>query len=164
LKQAIAALKYHNQPQLAEPLGLWMAQAWAAQSAGIRSAIVVPIPMHRQKQQQRGFNQAEKLAESFCVSTGLTLKANGLTRIRATEAQFNLSIAARQQNLQDAFCLGSALAKRSSTQPIFLLDDIYTTGATVQAAMQTLRAHNIQVKGIVVLAIAERTPPSAPLV
>lgn len=163
LKQAIAALKYYNQPQLAEPLGHWMAQAWATQAAGIRSAIVVPIPMHRQKQQQRGFNQAAKLAESFCLSTGLTLTSKGLTRVRATEAQFNLSIAARQQNLKDAFCLGTALAKQSPNHPVFLLDDIYTTGATVQAAAQTLRAHNIQVKGIIVLAMAERTAPSAPL-
>jgi ComF family protein len=152
LKQAIAALKYENQPQLADLLGLWMGNAWNRAYPLLNPAIVVPIPMHTSKQRERGFNQAVLLARAFCQTTRLPLKVQGLERQRATAAQFKLSATERQQNLKEAFCLGRALLKQHSSQPILLLDDIYTTGATAQAAAATLRAHGFQVQGIVVLA------------
>lgn len=156
LKQAIAALKYDNQPHLAQPLGLWMGNAWNRAHPLLTPAIVVPIPMHISKQRERGFNQAALLARSFCQATHLPLKIHGLERLRATEAQFKLSNTERQQNLQDAFCLGRAWSNQQPSQPILLLDDIYTTGATAQAAASIFRASGFQVKGIVVLAKAER--------
>lgn len=112
--------------------------------------------MHDRKLQERGFNQAHLLAKSFCAMTGLRLETNGLRRIRDTEAQFRLSNAARSQNLTDAFGLGSAFIERSSTQPVLLLDDIYTTGATARSAAQTLRSQGVRVHGIIVLAIADQ--------
>ncbi|MDX2239892.1 MAG: ComF family protein [Leptolyngbyaceae cyanobacterium bins.302] len=156
LKRSIAALKYHNHPELAVSMGSWMANAWMQQPEHQR-AIVVPIPMHDRKQRERGFNQAELLAKSFCALTGLRLEANGLRRIRDTEAQFRLSSGDRSQNLKDAFCLGSPFSKRLPTHPVLLLDDIYTTGATARAAAQVLRSHGIRVQGIVVLARSERS-------
>ncbi len=156
LKQAIATLKYNNQPHLASPLGLWMGNAWNQAHPLLPPAIVVPIPMHASKQRERGFNQAVLLARSFCRTTRLPLKVDGLERRRATEAQFKLSNLQRQQNLQDAFCLGRDLLKQRPSQPILLLDDIYTTGATAQAAAKILRDRGFQVKGIVVLAKAVR--------
>ncbi|MGQ9870489.1 ComF family protein [Leptodesmis sp.] len=156
LKQAIAALKYDNQPHLAYPLGAWMGSAWNCAHPVLTPAIVVPIPMHISKQRERGFNQAALLARSFCQATRLPLKVDGLERQRATAAQFTLSNLERQQNLQAAFCLGRALLHQRPSQPILLLDDIYTTGATAQAAAKTLRDRGFQVKGIVVLARAMR--------
>lgn len=153
LKRAIAAMKYHNQPHLANPLGLWMAQAWQ-ETQQPREAIIVPIPMHSAKQQERGFNQAELLAKCFCSTVGLPLELQGLQRVRATEAQFRLSMMERQQNLKDAFSVGKAFLKRLPSRPVLLLDDIYTTGTTAHSAAQTLRSHGIRVQGIIVLAIA----------
>lgn len=155
LKQAIAALKYHNQPQLATQLGSWMATTWRQQPAPTTSAIVVPIPMHAAKQKQRGFNQAELLAQSFCAMTGLPLEARGLVRLKATEAQFRLSGVARSQNVKDAFGVGAPFVMRSPRQPVLLLDDIFTTGSTAISAAKTLRAHGIRVEGIIVLASAQ---------
>ncbi len=155
LKQAIAALKYHHQPQLAVPLGTWMAALWQQQPGRSPAAIVVPIPMYAAKQRERGFNQAELLARSFCALTGLPLAPTGLVRQRSTIAQFRLSGADRAQNVQDAFALGQAFAQRSPPLPVLLFDDILTTGATVQAAAQTLRHHGIRVQGTAVLAISE---------
>jgi ComF family protein len=156
LKRAIAALKYHNHPQLAEPLGDWMAEAWQTGESPAKriasKAIVVPIPMYIHKQRERGFNQAELLAKSFCAGTRLPLASNGLERCRATTAQFGLGMSDRQQNLQDAFTLGKAFRHHPPTQPILLLDDIYTTGSTAQSAAKTLRQHGIRVQGIIVLA------------
>jgi len=157
LKQAIAALKYENRPQLASRLGLWLGNAWNRAHPLQFPSLVVPVPLHASKQRERGFNQAELLARSFCQTTHLPLKVNGLERVRVTEAQFKLSPLERQHNLKDAFCLGRSLLKQGCSQPILLLDDIYTTGATAQAATTTLRSQGFDVKGIVVLAKAEKS-------
>lgn len=155
LKRAIAALKYDNQPQLARPLGDWLGQTWLTSLAGT-GLVVVPIPLHVAKQKQRGYNQAALLAQSFCQTTGLQLQQQGLERRRETKAQFGLSAAERQQNLEMAFQLGSGFRRYRPQQPLLLLDDIYTTGATVSSAAQSLQAEGILVYGVVVLAIAQK--------
>ena len=153
LKRSLVALKYHNQPQLARPLGHWLAQTWLnSPLAGVTPLIVVPIPMHPDKQKQRGFNQAELLARSFCEFSRLPLQPQGLSRIRETEAQFNLSATARAQNLSGAFRLGQAFAHHRPANAILLLDDIYTTGATARAAAQVFHQHDIAVYGVIAVA------------
>lgn len=154
LKRAIAALKYEHQPQLARPLGHWMGEAWRSTRLISQRPIVVPIPMHPDKQKKRGFNQAELLAKGFCAVTRLPLCADGLVRCRSTEAQFGLSVADREQNLADAFELGASWQRRQPESPILLLDDIYTTGATARSAAAVLTQRGIAVTGIVALAIA----------
>lgn len=150
LKRAIAVFKYDNQPQLAAPLGQWMAEAWLAV---VDSRVtVVPIPLHASKQQQRGFNQSDLLAQRFATIAKLPLALHGLERSRATEAQFGLDKAARDRNLQAAFTLGPAFLRRPPPAPVLLLDDIYTTGATARSAIQTLHRHGIRVHGVAVLA------------
>ena len=70
LKRMLSALKYENQPQLSEPLGQWLAESWLQSGKSVMSAasIVVPIPMYEGKKRERGYDQAELLAESFCGS------------------------------------------------------------------------------------------------
>jgi ComF family protein len=157
LKRAIAALKYNNAPQLARPLGQALAQVWlASPMAAVKSVTVVPIPMHSEKQKQRGFNQAELLAAAFCDRTGLPLQRHGLVRIRATEAQFTLASAQREQNLAGAFQVNSSLLQQRSVQKVLLLDDIYTTGATVRSAVEALQHHQIPVLGVAAIAKTEQ--------
>lgn len=163
LKQSIAALKYRNHPKLARPLGNWLAQAWLdSPLAATRSLVIVPIPMHPHKQRQRGFNQAELLAAAFCERTGLPWR-HGLARGRATEALFGLSPEAREQTLAGAFQLGQDFLHRRPKQTVLLLDDIFTTGATVRAAVQTLQQHQISVHGVVAVAKTQAHPTSGPL-
>ncbi len=153
LKQAIAALKYNGNPQLAEPLGYALAKQW--QQTPIATGcppIVLPIPLHAEKLKARGFNQAELLARPFCHQTGLKLESRGLIRHRATLPQFQLKVEERQHNLAGAFALGPAFQRRQPRQPVLLLDDIYTTGATVHTAATELRRHQVSVCGVVVIA------------
>lgn len=163
LKRALAGLKYDQQPQIAQPLGEWLAQTWLSASESSEQfkarsqPVVVPIPLHPDKLQQRGYNQAALLAQAFCDRTGLPLQAQGLTRVRSTEAQFGLSEAARNQNLADAFAIAPHW-HRQKPASVLLLDDIYTTGATARSAAQTLRSHGIRVLGMV--AIAQALPHS----
>lgn len=154
LKRAIAALKYENQRQLARPLGYWLAQAWLNSQLASTRLIVVPIPIHPEKQKQRGYNQAALLAQSFCEITGLKLQQIGLERIRGTAAQFGLSVSEREKNLAMAFQVGSGFRRHHPASPVLLLDDIYTTGATARSAAQTLQQHGITVYGVVALAQA----------
>ena len=154
LRQTIAAFKYENKPHLARPLAHWLALAWLESTTPATDFTVVPIPMHPTKRQQRGFNQADLLAEHFCEQTRLPLQKQGLSRSRETTAQFQLSAGDREQNLADAFSLGDAFRKRHPTGAVLLLDDIYTTGATARSAAQTLRRHGIRVQGMVVVARA----------
>jgi len=160
LKRAIASLKYDNHPELARPLGQWLAQSWLSAKLPIKnSIIVVPIPMHPDKIEQRGFNQAELIAQYFCEATGLPLKRHGLARIQVTEAQFKLSPQAREQNLAGAFALGKDFLQQRPAGTVLLLDDIYTTGATVRSAAQVLRRQQVSVWGVGAVAIAAKRTP-----
>lgn len=154
LKRAIAALKYDNQPQLARPLGHWLAQAWLQSPVATpaKKLTVVPIPLHPLKLKKRGYNQAELITQNFCDFTGYKHQPLGLERIRETEAQFGLSAQAREQNLANAFRMGNSLYKHPSNSPVLLIDDIYTTGATVRAAAQILQRQGIKVYGVAAIA------------
>jgi len=167
LKRAIAQLKYHDTPALAEPLGEGLAETWLRAQQNNQAKIrpwVIPVPMHREKQRQRGFNQAELIARSFCRHTGLPMLAQGLQRIQATQAQFELSPAERQRNVAQAFAIGPELLRqqrRRQQRPVLLLDDIYTTGATVGAIAQLLAAAHIPIAGVV--AVAQASSRAQPL-
>jgi ComF family protein len=151
LKRAIAQCKYHNHPQLGYYLGELLAKIWLAHPPENSQVIAIPIPLHPDKQRQRGFNQAELIAKGFCQHTGITLNQS-LLRVKSTEAQFQLNPIDRQQNLNNAFALKSG--HRLQGRSIILIDDIYTTGATIIAASQPLQKASVNTVGIAVSAIA----------
>lgn len=115
-------------------------------------------PTPPQQTKKRGYNQAALIAQSFCQTTGLKFKLNGLERVRETKAQFGLSVSEREQNLAAAFAVGKELRRSPPTFPVLLVDDIYTTGATAAAAVQTLSQCGITVSGLVALATAIKNP------
>ena len=156
LKRAISSLKYENKPTIARPLGKWLAQEWLNSSFATSQVIVVPIPLHANKHKQRGYNQAELIAQSFCSVTGLKLHELGLTRQKDTAAQFNLSPQQRQENLNRAFALGSEFCSHRPVKPVLLIDDIYTTGTTARFAAKVLQQEGIAVAGLVAIATSQR--------
>jgi ComF family protein len=159
LKQAIAALKYNKHPQIGELFGYWLGETW--QDLGLIkpniNPIVIPIPLHGDKQKERGFNQAEMIAKGFCQITKYPLKVKGLTRIRATEAMFGLNPQQRQENIKQAFELDLSWQKHPPQTPILLIDDIYTTGTTAKEVTKLLQNKGIKVLGIAVIATTQRT-------
>jgi ComF family protein len=153
LKRSLAALKYNNQPKIATQLGQWLAQAWLESPVSqLPPPLVVPIPLHAHKLKQRGFNQAELIAIAFCHTTGLPLRQQGLLRVRDTEAQFGLGTQAREKNVAGAFELGKDLRRVDGQQSVLLVDDIYTTGATVREAIALLHRQQIRRCGVVAVA------------
>lgn len=155
LKRAITTMKYDNHPEIARPLGEWLGFAWLQNYGNEGSFIVVPIPMHPEKQKQRGFNQAALIARSFCQVTGLQLKLNGLQRVKATKALFGLSPTERKETLTQAFEIGKDFRKPPDV-PVVLIDDIYTTGATVKSAIDSLSKGKIPVSGVAAVAVPSK--------
>jgi ComF family protein len=151
LKRTITACKYQDHPELATHLGNLLGTAWLQHYPERQELRVIPIPMHIDKQRERGFNQATLIAQSFCRQTRLPID-HSLQRIKATQAQFQLSPIDRQSNLQDAFQLTSN--HQLTGQAVLIIDDIYTTGATISAASQVLQNSGIKVFGVAVAAIA----------
>lgn len=158
LKRAIAALKYDGNPQLAKPLGGWLAESWLSfPELAIDNLTVVPIPLHQEKLKQRGFNQAELLAESFCELTGLPLQRHGLERVKNTQALFALTPLQRQAEMKNALSLGKDFRRRLPRDRVLLVDDIYTSGTTVKSAIQILTLSGISVYGTVALATPNKS-------
>ncbi len=150
LKRAIALMKYNSKPEMGKVLGQLLGQAWL--ESGLvepqQKTIVIPIPLHSKKLKNRGFNQAEIIAISFCQLTGYSLNTKSLVRIRDTQAMFNLSPEDRVKNIHNAFRLAGKLPKH----PVLLVDDIYTMGTTIKESANILQQHNIRVIGAVVVA------------
>ena len=151
VKRSIGKLKYDGHRSIGNLYGEWLAASWQKSSplANLTKLVAIPIPLHPDKLTSRGFNQAELIARGFSRVTGAKLDLS-LQRTRATVAQFGLSKSARQENVADAFTID-----RSSVQPsdlVLLIDDIYTTGATVRSAALALRSIDVNVCGVAVIA------------
>ncbi len=156
LRQAISSLKYSGHTGLAQFLGTELGQTWLDHNSRLRTSsrlvAIVPIPLHPTRLQQRGFNQADLIGQWFCRLTGLPLYSHGLLRVQATQAQHSLDCLSRQQNLAQAFAVNPAQVKALQRSTVWLLDDIFTTGATAQSAAQVLRRSGIAVEGICTVA------------
>jgi ComF family protein len=162
MKEAIHALKYDRLHPAARPLGIMLAQAIAqlADEAPVE-LLVVPIPLHKSKYAERGFNQARSLAvhalESLAKSHPqwrLTLASSTLMRIRATESQAALAPRMRRINLRGAFAVSHPAAVQK--KHILLVDDILTTGATARAAAKALHQAGAEAVWVATLARARR--------
>jgi ComF family protein len=159
LRQVIRQLKYSGQPGLAQWLGSELGQTWLHYQAGLpsqlhRSIVIMPIPLHASKLQQRGFNQAELLARWVSRMAQAPLVADGLLRVQATQAQHSLNRQQRQENLAQAFQVNPRYLDSLRQKTVWLVDDIFTTGATAQSAARILRQSGVSVAGICTVARA----------
>ncbi|MFZ4641208.1 MAG: ComF family protein [Nodosilinea sp.] len=164
LKRVIGVFKYDGQWDLARWLGRELGQTWQhyRPAAPAPSITLVPIPLHPSRLQQRGFNQAELLARWVSRSGPVPLCADGLLRVQATQAQHSLTRRARQQNLMRAFAINPKRVDYLRQRSVWLVDDIFTTGATALAVTQVLRSEGIRVAGICTVARAEAWQPAIP--
>ena len=144
MREAIHALKYDRVRGAARGLGGLLALAIAQMGAEAPAEmLVVPVPLHRTKHAQRGFNQARSLAAEALRSLGKThpawklrLASKTLMRLRATESQAGLTLRQRRMNVRGAFTVTDPAAV--TMRHVLLVDDILTTGATARAAARAL--------------------------
>jgi ComF family protein len=144
MRDAIHALKYGGLHGASRRLGAMLAATIGRLAPEAPpEMLVIPVPLHRSKYAQRGFNQARLLAENALARLGrlhptwnLTLASSAVVRIRATESQASLTPRQRRINLRGAFVVADPTAV--ARKHILLIDDIFTTGATARSMAQVL--------------------------
>lgn len=140
LDRVIHQMKYEGYFALAEPLARLMIVGWPAWTEAID--LVVPIPLHPKRQRQRGFNQSALVGRHLCHSLGLPFSESALRRTRHTTPQIELGPQERANNMRGAF---AAVPKQVMDRHVLLVDDVFTTGATMTAAADALLAAGARV-------------------
>jgi ComF family protein len=165
MREAIHALKYDRLHPAAKRLGRMLAQAiLKLEGEAPAEMLVVPVPLHRRKKKERGFNQARALAEHAIAALKdthpdwkLTLETRALVRLRLTESQAGLSMRQRRINVRAAFEVLDTEAVRD--RDLLLVDDILTTGATARSAARALKRAGAKTVWVATLARAGRAFP-----
>ena len=151
MRDAILRLKYGQKRRLAPPLGDFLAEFLARQEDFPRRAdAIVPVPLHPSRLRERGFNQSELLALRIVPGLEMPIRTDWLRRIRRTRPQVELDADQRAANVRDAFAVPNGVDLDGTT--IILLDDVLTTGHTVQECARALA--NSGAKAVHVVAVA----------
>lgn len=143
LAQAIWRMKYRGVHTLAVPLAHWLTDTVATTPETLRlvrpSALIVPVPLHASRFRERGYNQAELLARAIAGIIAMPCAPNTLSRVRHTASQVETADRiGRLENMREAFVCTEPAAVRG--RAILLVDDVCTTGATLQDCARALRA------------------------
>jgi ComF family protein len=146
----IRELKFHQQLGLARMLGERLARRLAREAS--RPDLIIPVPLHGARLRERGYNQALEIARPVARTLNVPLDFRSLVRVRATAPQTGMTLVARRKNLRGAFAWRSS--REVKNLHVALVDDVMTTGSTVQAAAKCLRAAGAREVDIWVIARA----------
>ncbi|MEL6919451.1 MAG: ComF family protein [Pseudomonadota bacterium] len=141
-RQLVTRLKYHDQLLLAPLMACWMTRAGAPMLAD--ADVIIPIPLHWRRFVARRYNQSAELAKHVSKQTGIPLDTATLRRHRATRPQVGLTSNAREDNVRGSFAIVDGHEIAVQGRNIILVDDVYTTGATANAAARALRKAKAQ--------------------
>lgn len=136
-KGQLIAFKYHDKTQLAPVFGRWLARL--AEELPARPDCIIPVPLHYRRLVRRRYNQAALLAQALARETGFVFLPDGLERVRATVPQTGLTRRQRDDNMRGAFRVRARHAKTLVGASVLLVDDVMTTGATLNACTRSLR-------------------------
>jgi ComF family protein len=144
LRQAIHRFKYERLAGLAEPFGEMLADYWRAEL--LTADWLIPVPLHPSRERDRGYNQSELLARQLARRVNVPISSKGLRRTRATAVQMTLNAAQRRENVAGAF---ECVEPRARGARVMVIDDVGTTGATLDACAQAvLKAGAASVMGL----------------
>lgn len=143
IAKMVQLLKYQYIEEMAEVFGKLIENSKFPPKADPASRdIILPIPLHRRRYLERGFNQAELLARVWAKHLDLPVLSNALVRRRSTKKQVGLGGEERRRNLANAFVLKKSLSP--STQTVILVDDVFTTGSTLQECARVLKEGGVR--------------------
>ena len=132
-------LKYRSFGKIAEKIGKKMAETLTEFNLPFENVIMVPIPLHKTRIRERGYNQSALLCKAIATETGFIVDERVLKRVRYTQSQTKLNEIARQKNMQNAFTVTDK--EKITDKTIILVDDVITTGATMNACARELKKY-----------------------
>ncbi len=138
LRHVVQRFKYGRKVSLGKPLGRLMARGCEEFLTACAIDLIIPVPLHPKRLRWRGFNQAVLLARQVSRAKGVTIDPFVLSRSRETPPQTQLAEDERRKNVRGAFMLDSKKSVRGKT--FLVVDDVYTSGATVNECSRTLMA------------------------
>jgi ComF family protein len=136
IQTVIHHLKYQNFKMLANRIGIFMADRLKKLSLPGDRTILIPVPLHKTRIRERGYNQCELLCRVIASETGITDNDKILTRIRYTQSQTKLNASERAKNVENAFKV--IYPDQITNKLIILVDDVITTGSTMNACAKEL--------------------------
>ena len=154
LQEILRDIKFRNRRRGAEGLGALWARALADKPVP-EADYIVPLPMHRKKQRQRGFNQAEIMAKYLSELYEIPM-ISALERTRNTPPQSGLSTSRRADNVRGVFEVADEYVENLVGKKIILVDDIFTTGASLNECANILKLHGVGEVQTMTLCIAVR--------
>ena len=142
MRKSISMFKYHNRREYAKFYAEEMNRHCRYFLSICKPDVILPVPIHRQKKRQRGFNQAELVAKKLGKMINVPVDCNYLIRTEKTVPQKELSRQKRKENLKKAFAV-----KKTNRfyERVLIVDDIYTTGATIDAISEILRENQVKI-------------------
>jgi ComF family protein len=157
MKNSIAAFKYHSKKEYSRFYIGEIVRVYGEWLRKLAPDAIIPVPIHRSKYLERGYNQADLLAKGIGKELGTPVLSKFLIRNRKTLPQKKLSDKERLRNLSEAFEVsdGHKDNKLTRIKRILLVDDIYTTGSTVEACSNILKAQGINEVYFIVLCIGK---------
>ena len=144
-------IKYKGEQDLGEYLGKMFIQHLSKESAFNKVEVVVPVPLHKSKLQARGYNQSKVLAKGMAYVLGITVESLSVVRIKKSETQTRKDRAARWQNVSGIFAVSNDNLRGKH---VLLVDDVITTGATLEACGETILAAGASSLSVAALAAA----------
>jgi ComF family protein len=141
VSDAVYRFKYHNCRCYAEVFAWEMWQRFEWQIYRWEIDVILPVPIHRSRRRKRGYNQAELLAKELSELSRIPVDTQTLVRVRKTDAQKNVRAGKRVQNLKGAF---ACISTEKRYQNVLVVDDIYTTGSTMQTIAEVLKEKGIK--------------------
>jgi len=135
IKNSIYQFKYHNKREYGDFYGYELKNRYESIVRNWNADVLVPVPLHKSKLRKRGYNQADIIAKSFGKLLNIPVDSQLLYRKKKTLAQKELNDKERLKNLENAFMIGEKVVKYNK---VIIVDDIYTTGTTIDACAKIL--------------------------
>ena len=151
VQDLIKALKYGYVSELKNDFGRLIEKYFISRTSNWENALLLPIPLHRRRLLERGFNQSELIAQAAGEVLGLAQSEPLLRRKRYSRAQAKLSRPKRIANIKNAFIFNQKFVQADKNVRLILVDDVYTTGATMQECAKVLRENGFNnIRGLVI--------------
>ncbi|MCE6990680.1 ComF family protein [Dyadobacter sp. CY323] len=151
VQKLLHVLKYRGNKEVGILMGFMFGQEMLAAGELPNAELIISVPLHRKKKKNRGYNQSDLLAEGFSSATGIPWSGTALERVKYTETQTGKSKTERRENVRGVF----EVREKSLPESVIIMDDVLTTGATLEECVETLKTAGCTQFYILTIALAQ---------